>query len=89
MEDLLLIVVAYGITFLESVVQMKAWTAFIDKKRNATANWDALFDLILFADMYLVYHQWWLVFPIVIASRHGSWYAFPYRQRPDGDNDAT
>ena len=80
MTTVLWVVLAYGITFLENVLQMKCYAALIAGKRTKTASLDALYDLILLLDVWLMIEKWWLVFPIVIASWHGSYYAFPMRK---------
>jgi hypothetical protein len=54
-------------------------------QRLRTAALDAMYDLVLLGDVYLLVEKWWLVFPIVVASFHGSYYAFPQRQKPDGE----
>lgn len=83
METVLWIAGAYVITFLENVLQMRAMRALLAGQRLKTAALDALYDLVLLVDVYLLVEKWWLVFPIVVASFHGSYYAFPQRQKPD------
>lgn len=85
MNAAVLVVAAYVITFTESVVQMRALQAFNSKRRFATSAWDAIYDVILLVDVWLIVQEWWLVFPIVVASFHGSWYAFPSRQEKKAD----
>lgn len=74
-----LVVAAYAITFLENVLQMRAMRALLAGQRMRTAVLDAIYDLVLLVDVWLIIEQWWLVFPIVVASFHGSYYAFPQR----------
>lgn len=74
---------AYGITFAESVIHMRSLRAFNAGRRLQTASWEALFDIVLIVDTWLVVHELWLIVPIAVASFHGSWYAFPGRKPPD------
>ena len=76
------IVLAYGITFLESVLQMKGMRALLAGQRVRTATIDAVYDIILLVDVWLMVEKWWLVFPIAVASWHGSYWAFPSRAEP-------
>ncbi|NUO17201.1 MAG: hypothetical protein HUU03_12250 [Planctomycetaceae bacterium] len=73
------IVAAYVVTFAENVLQMKGMRALLAGKRFRTAAIDAVYDVVLLIDVWFIIEKWWLVFPIVVASFHGSYYAFPER----------
>lgn len=87
-ETVALVAAAYAITFLENVLQMKAMRALLAGQRMRTATLDAIYDLVLLVDVWLIIEKWWLVLPIVIASFHGSYYAFPERLEAEKTSSA-
>lgn len=86
MDTILWVAAAYGITFLENVLSMWCYRSLVDGKRVRTAFLDALYDVVLLIDVWLMIEKWWLVFPIAVASFHGSYYAFPQRQATPDDS---
>lgn len=80
--DLGLALVAFALTTAEEALAARRTQAITGKHPIQAANWSAIFDAVLFLDVYLIIGHWWLVGPIVAGSWLGCWWAVRTRPRP-------
>jgi hypothetical protein len=66
---------AFALSAVEEIVVTRSRQAVGRRDALAAGGWSALFDFLIFVDVYLVVTTgWWMVVPICAGSALGAWH---------------
>lgn len=68
-----LVLLAFGITFLEEAIATRRTQATTARRPVAGANWSALFEFTLLVDVWFLMTDYWLAIPIVLGAWIGAY----------------
>jgi hypothetical protein len=77
----LLVVLAFTLTAAEAWVCTRRMQSLVRGRAAITANWDTLFEALLFVDLLLIIEDRRLIVPILVGAWLGSYYSIRYGRK--------